>query len=75
MKIIIQLMTITIVITFISLIMILGVGLWAGQSWFFSGQCKIFLFSTASKTDSGDHPASYAMGTGGSFPRSKAAGA
>jgi hypothetical protein len=27
------------------------------------------------QNDSGVHPASYSMGTGGSFPRSKAAGA
>jgi hypothetical protein len=35
----------------------------------------VFLFTTASRTVLGAHPASYPMGTRGSFPGGKAAGA
>jgi hypothetical protein len=35
---------------------------------------KVFSLFCNVKIDSGDHPASYKMGTGGSFPRGKAIG-
>jgi hypothetical protein len=38
------------------------------------GRGKIFLFSTASRPTLGAHPASYPMGSRGSFLRGKAAG-
>jgi hypothetical protein len=44
------------------------------RSGFDSRQGKIFLFHSV-QTNSGAHPASYKMGTGGDFPRSTASGA
>jgi hypothetical protein len=46
----------------------------AGRPGFDSRQCKIFLFSTASRPTLGAHPASHSVGTGGSFVEGKAAG-
>jgi hypothetical protein len=39
------------------------------------GRDKIFFLLHSVQTSSGTHPASYPMGTGGSFPGSKAVGA
>jgi hypothetical protein len=49
-------------------------GLRAGRSWVrVSAGAGNFSLHHRLQTGSGAHPASYSMGTGGSFPRSKAA--
>jgi hypothetical protein len=48
------------------------IGVLGFYSWLRLG---IFLFTTASRTTLGAHPVSYPMGTRGSFPGGKAAGA
>jgi hypothetical protein len=47
----------------------------AERPGFESRHCKIFLFFTASRPTPGAHPASYPMGTGGSFSGGKTVGA
>jgi hypothetical protein len=46
----------------------------AGRPGFDSRQCKIFLFTTASRPTLEAHPASYPIGTGALSQRGKAAG-
>jgi hypothetical protein len=48
---------------------------WAGWSGFNSGQGKDFSFLPCIWTGSGDHPASYPVGTGDVFSGGKVAGA
>jgi hypothetical protein len=51
-----------------------GLGRWAVPG-FDSRQCQEFSLLHSVPTDSGAHPASYPMGTGGSLPGDKVAGA